>query len=104
MQRPAKPCTPVRFRPRPPSRPDAAYDGSVSRPPPLALLAALGVLLGAGCATEPRRHDVVTVATPETAAQLRDNAREEQRMRRWIAKKRLCRDHAVRFDSSARCW
>ena len=69
----------------------------------VALLAPI-LVLGLGCASEPRRHDVVTVATPETAKALRDNAREEQRIRRWVAKKRLCRDHAIRFDSAARCW
>ncbi len=69
----------------------------------LASVALLAVVL-AGCATTPDEQQVVTVATPESAAQLRADAQENERIRRWIAKKRLCRDFAVRFDSTARCW
>jgi len=66
-------------------------------------LVAFAIACSAGCASE-RSRAQVAVATPETVAQLRADARESERVRRWIVKKRLCRDHAVRFDSAARCW
>ncbi|HVF34816.1 MAG TPA: hypothetical protein VND91_05795 [Candidatus Saccharimonadia bacterium] len=68
------------------------------------VLLLLAIACCAGCASDAPRRTPVAVATPETVEQLRADARESERVRRWIAKKRLCREHAVRFDSSARCW
>ena len=56
------------------------------------------------CAAREPRPEPVAVASPESAEAIRADARENERMRRWIAKKQLCRQYNVRFESSGRCW
>jgi hypothetical protein len=58
----------------------------------------------AGCAVQETRPATVAVATPASTELLRADARENERVRRWIAKKQLCRQAGVRFESSGRCW
>ena len=68
------------------------------------VLAVLAVACCSACATDRPPQRTITVATPETLEQLRADQRESERVRRWVAKKRLCREGNIRFDSSARCW
>ena len=69
-----------------------------------ALIAAMAAAMLAGCASQAPRAEATTVASADTAEKLVADARETERVRRWMYRKRLCRDHAVRFDSAARCW